>query len=145
MLRKANKVMKWFLAVPDDPALKTWSSRRRGLPYSKLDGASSNLQRRATNATSSHPSRSSALRTGTRNHEQEEGGVPLSPDQHSVFHFAHSPPVMGQALYQPSSETLGLSSQATSAPVKAGKMSYEQSVASSGAGWPTQSQVGGGR
>jgi hypothetical protein len=145
ILRKANKVMKWFLAVPDDPELKTWSSRRRGFQDSKLEGASSNLQRRATNATSSHPSRSTTLRTGARHDQQEDGGVPLSPNQQKVFHFAPSPPVMAQALRQPSFETLGFCSQATSAPGKAGKMNYDQSVVSSEAGWPTQSQVGGGR
>ncbi|KAJ4357915.1 uncharacterized protein N0V89_002492 [Didymosphaeria variabile] len=145
ILRKANKVMKWFLAVPDDPKLKTWSSRRRGLQYSKLDAAPSSLQRRATNATSSQPSRSTTLNARNRYHRQEEGGILLSPKQHRQLHFAPNPLVNAQALRQPSFATLGYSSQATSAQGKAEKVDNGPSVASSETGWPTQSQAGGGR
>ena len=143
--RKANKVMKWFLAVPDDPELKTWSSRRRRHQYSKLDAVSSSLQRQPTNATSSRspPSQPTTGHGRTPYSQQKEEGTPRSPDHRKDFHLAPNPPVRMQALQQPSFETLGYGSQATSAPIKAGKTNYGQSAASSETGWPTQSRAGG--
>ncbi|KAF1973187.1 hypothetical protein BU23DRAFT_640909 [Bimuria novae-zelandiae CBS 107.79] len=97
IFRKANKVMKWVLAVPDDPELKTHSSRKQSFQYSKLDAAPSNLQRDPTNTTTPQPGSSRSQPTPLvaqnqyRRLKQED--VPFSPDEHRRFHFAPTPPV----------------------------------------------------
>lgn len=153
VLKTVNKAMKWLLAVPNDPELKTWSSRKREVQFSKL--ASSGLVRRATNATNLRPSRSTTVKTDMRQGQQEGGSMPRSPAPLRQFHFAPSPQVVERATRQPSFDTLGYSSQGTFAPVKGGKVHSGQSeavsemewpaqtAASSQSGWPTQSQVGG--
>ena len=146
ILRKTNKVMKWILAVPDDPDLKTHSSRRQKLSYSKLDMGASNFQRSATRAdvagTGPSRSRPTPLIAASQHTRQRVEDRPLSPETRR-FHFAPSPFVHTNALHQRSVETLGVNSQAVSEQVKAGKMGYGPSVTSSETRWPTQSQVDG--
>lgn len=157
ILRKANKVMKWVLAVPDDPALKTWSSRRSGPGYSRLDVASSKLQNqnRPGNTTSSRSPGIQVQRMATSDGEprQQEGGIAPSPEPntnsnpHRHFHFAPSPPppppANAHVWHQAGFETQGRSSQSSPVQGKTGKMDYGQSAASSETGWPTQSQMNG--
>lgn len=151
MLKRANKMMKWILAVPDDPDLKTNSSRRQRIPYSELDPAI--LQRRLTGGSDSRagPCRARPTRPAVadaygkaRQESVPRSSVSRDDNRPGPFHFAPTPAVHAMGLGQVSHETLRSTSQATSEQAKAWKTRSGASEASSETGWPTQSQVGRG-
>ena len=141
-LRKTNKVVKWILAVPDDPELKTHSSRKPKFSLSKPNTVFPSFRRNRTSmresrrAGSSHNHGPEAQQSGARDM------AALSPNGRRRFHFAPVHAIHGKTMHQVSFETLGDNSEAVFGQVKVGKMSYKPSVASSETAWPTQSQAG---
>lgn len=142
-LRKTNKVMKWILAVPDDPDLKTHSSRRPRASFSKTKAVLSNPRRNWTDVTEAARAGPFRVHMPEMQHDREQEGAPRALDARRQFHFAPVPAVRGKVMHQESVETLGDSSQGMFGTIKAGKVSYKPSMASSETGWPTQSQAGG--
>ncbi|KAJ4294620.1 hypothetical protein N0V90_008311 [Kalmusia sp. IMI 367209] len=136
IIRKLNKVMKWILAVPDDPEAKTFSSRKHGPQFSSLGVGSSSLQRKVTDPPGSRAAPSSVWnRPGQRvpyDHQAKSEQLYFAPGK--TFH-AH---MLQQSSFRSRAEALESTLGQTR---RHNQRKQASSTASSQTGWPHLSQA----